>query len=130
MFTVAPARPSATDHLFSSAAPIQDQQLPGSGLTVLAVLIAVAAVLFSALRALLAAVAALLAPLFALARSFALVVGLIVLVGHGMLHGAAPVGGDEPGVTPASPTAGPSRPAPHRAPAPDPRLPSLGAPTR
>jgi len=90
-------------HDLLAGAPFQDQLAFGPGLTLLAVLVAVALVLFSAMRALVGAVALLLAPLFALARSFVLVVGLIVVLGLGLARGPAEPENVDPG--PPEPTA-------------------------
>lgn len=101
MFKVTPA--PIPVHDLSSDTPVSELPVDGSGPMLLVVLVAVALVLFSALRALAGAVALLLVPLFAVARSFVLVVGLIVVLALGMARGPAEPESVEGG--PAEPTA-------------------------
>ena len=93
MFTVTPATASVHDLL---AAPLGDQPLGDTGITVMVLLVAVAILLFQALRAVVTAVLALLLPGLALFRSLLFVVGLIGVIGYGMVAGS-----DEPAPVPA-----------------------------
>ena len=113
MFKVTPSSASVHDLL---AAPLSDQSIGDTGITVLVLLVAVALLLFQALRAVLVALVGLLMPAFALFRSLVLVLGLVAVLGYGLVAGADQV--PEPPV-PTAPTSSvtPSRPAP-KAPAP------------
>jgi len=101
MSTVTPFSQSVNDLL---AAPLEEQQLGNSRLTLLVVLIAVATVLFQALRAVVAALLALLLPALALLRSFVLVVALAGVIGYSLVTGSAETPAEEPGGTAPSPT--------------------------
>ncbi len=109
MFTVTLAPVSVHD--LPLAAPLGDQPLGSTGLTVLVLLITTAILLFQSLRAVLAALRALLLPSLVLLRSLVLVLGLIAVVGFGMLPGSSEPAPDEPRPTPA-PTEARQRPAP------------------
>jgi hypothetical protein len=111
MHTVTPSPRYANDLL---AAPLRDQPLGTSRLTLFVVLIAVALVLFQALRAVVAALLALLLPALALLRSFLLVVALAGAIGYGLVTGSAEEPADEPAGTVPSPTSvrTPAKPTP------------------
>lgn len=131
MVKITPA-PVAVHDLLADA-PILDQPLAGRG-PMLVVLVAVALVLFSAMRALVGAVAVLLVPLLALARSFVLVVGLIVLLGLGLARGPAEPESTDPAPPEPTATSVRARPSPAKT-RPPPRHPppvqsSLSAPGR
>ena len=85
MFKVTPSSASVHDLL---AAPLSDQSLGDTGITVLVLLVAVAILLFQALRAVLVALVGLLMPAFALFRSLVLVLGLVAVIGYGLVAGA------------------------------------------
>jgi hypothetical protein len=96
------------------AAPLRDQPLANTRLTLLVVLGAAALVLFQALRAIVAALLALLLPALALLRSFLLVVALAGMIGYSLVAGSAEAPAEEPGGTAPSPTSvhAPSKPTP------------------
>ena len=109
------------------AAPLRDQPLASTRLTLLMVLVAVALVLYQALRAVVAALLALLLPALALLRSFLLVAALAGVIGYSLMDSSAKNPADELGgtvpsptsvQTPATPTppseARPTRATPHR----------------
>ncbi len=127
MFTVTPA-PTPVHDLF--AAPLRDQQLGDTGITVLVLLVAVAILLFQALRAVLVAIVGLLMPALVLFRSLVLVVGLIGLIGWGMASGTEERPDRPAPATPTS-TVPPTKPAAPKAPVPAPETAaSLAAPGR
>jgi hypothetical protein len=111
MFTVAPARAPVNDLLTETPGDLVRLPPETRGATLL-VLVGVAVVVFSALRAVLAAIVALVAPLFALLRSFVVVVGLIVLLGMSLVGRGSGTEGDSTDTTPPTPTSVRARPAP------------------
>jgi hypothetical protein len=101
MFTVTPA-PAPVHDLF--AAPLRDQQLGDTGITVLVLLVTVAILLFQALRAIVTAVLSLLLPALALFRSLVFVVGLIGVIGYGLVAGTDEESAPAPPVPTTAPT--------------------------
>lgn len=128
MSKVTPSPGSVHDLL---AAPLRDQPLGGTGITVLVLLVAVAILLFQALRAVLVAIVGLLMPALVLFRSLVFVLGLVALIGYGVVSGAERVP-DEPApappITSLTPRTGPKAPTPPVPPAPPPARSSLAAP--
>jgi hypothetical protein len=108
MLKVAPIPSYAHD---IQAAPLRDQPVGGTGMTVLLLLVTLAIVLFKAVRAAVGAILLLLRPTIVLIRSLLLVVGLVAAVGWGLVAGVGHGDGPQPVPSPTLPIRSTPEPA-------------------